>query len=463
MGPARLPPGGRRGAAGEARGWGGGDGDGPGGRHGGGAGRAAGAPAPETAGALEVAGGRFPLLAPLRGRDFALLWGGNAVSLAGDQLQAVALAVFALALTESPAVLGLLLAVQAVPRAVLMLLGGVLADRYHPRTLLVATNTLQGGLVAAVAVVLAADRLTLGHLVAYAAASGVVYAASVPAAPALVPQLVPRARLRAATALTSLNFNLAVAVYAPLGGLLVARAGPGPAFAFNALSFFVAAGAVWLVRAPGARGPGPRAPGGPGPLTQLRAGVALARANPVVWTAILAATGYSLGATGATLVGVPALAALDLGAGSAGVGLLYGALGLGATAGTVALGSLRGLRHPGLWGGLTLLGLGLALASTAAAPTAAWAAAALALAGLLRGAGANIYITLVQAHAPDAARGRVMGLFMLGVMGLAPLSMAAGGLVGSILGPRALLAGGGLVVAAAGAFALSRRPFREAA
>ena len=113
------------------------------------------------------------------------------------------------------------------------------------------------------------------------------------------------------------------------------------------------------------------------------------------------------------------------------MGLLYGALGLGATAGTVALGSLRGLRHPGLWGGLTLLGLGLALASTAAAPTVAWAAAALALAGLLRGAGANIYITLVQAHAPDAARGRVMGLFMLGVMGLAPLSMAAGGLLGA--------------------------------
>src|SRR5262245_209533 len=356
--------------------------------------------------AVPQAGGRFPLLAPLRGRDFALLWAGNAVSLAGDQFQAVALAVYALALTDSPAVLGLLLSVQAVPRALLMLLGGVLADRYRPRTLLVATNTLQGGLVAAVAVVAAAGRLTLGHLVAYAAASGVVYAASVPAAPALLPQLVPRARLRAANALTSLNFNLASAVYAPLAGLLVAQVGLAPAFAFDALSFFVAAGAVWLVRAPGARTPG--APAAGGALTQLRAGVALARADPVVWTAILAATGYSLGATGATQVGVPALATLGLGAGSAGVGLLYGALGVGATAGSVALGSLRGLRRPGWWGGLTLLGLGLVLASTAVAPTVVWAAGVLALAGLLRGVGANLYVTLVQAHAPDAARGRVM-------------------------------------------------------
>jgi ENTS family enterobactin (siderophore) exporter len=289
----------------------------------------------------------------------------------------------------------------------------------------------------------------------------VVYAASVPAAPALVPQLVPRARLRAANALTSLNFNLASAVYAPLAGLLVARTGSALAFALDALTFFVAAGAVWLVRVP--RGPGARAPGAGGALSQLRAGVAMARADPVVWTAILAATGYSLGATGATQVGVPALASLSLGAGSAGVGLLYGALGVGATVGAVGMGSLRGLRHPGRWAGVALLGLGLALASTAAAPTVAWAAAALALAGLLRGACANLYVTLVQAHSPDAARGRVMGLFMLGVLGLVPLSMAAAGLLGSVLGPRALFAGGGLIVALAGAFALSRRPFREAA
>jgi hypothetical protein len=126
------------------------------------------------------------------------------------------------------------------------------------------------------------------------------------------------------------------------------------------------------------------------------------------------------------------------------------------------MGSLRGLRHPGRWAGVALLGLGLALASTAAAPTAAWAAAALALAGMLRGACANLYVTLVQAHAPDAARGRVMGLFMLGVLGLVPLSMAAAGLLGSVLGPRALFAAGGLVVALAGGYALSRRPFREA-
>lgn len=108
------------------------------------------------------------------------------------------------------------------------------------------------------------------------------------------------------------------------------------------------------------------------------------------------------------------------------------------------------------------MGLGLALASDAVAPTIAWAAAPLALAGLLRATCANIFVTLVQTRAPAAVRGRVMALFMLGVLGLLPLSTAVSGLLGSTLGPRALLAGGGLVTAVAGAYSLAQHDIREA-
>src|SRR5204862_7641892 len=86
---------------------------------------------------------RLPLLAPLRVPNFALLWAGNAVSLAGDQFQLVALAVLALDLTGSTAVLGTVLAVEAVPRALLMLVGGVAVDRFQPRRVMLAANTLQ--------------------------------------------------------------------------------------------------------------------------------------------------------------------------------------------------------------------------------------------------------------------------------------------------------------------------------
>jgi MFS family permease len=98
---------------------------------------------------------RFRLLAPLGARNLALLWSGNAVSLAGDQFQLVALAVLALDLTGSTALLGAVLGVQAVPRAVLMLVGGVVADRSHPRAVMLAANALQGLLVALVVLALA--------------------------------------------------------------------------------------------------------------------------------------------------------------------------------------------------------------------------------------------------------------------------------------------------------------------
>lgn len=115
---------------------------------------------------------RFRLLAPLRSRDFALLWGGNAISLAGDQFQTVALAVLALDVTGSAAVLGTVLAVQAIPRVLLMLIGGVVADRFRPRGVMLTANALQGTLVAMLATVLWLERLETWHLYAYAAASG---------------------------------------------------------------------------------------------------------------------------------------------------------------------------------------------------------------------------------------------------------------------------------------------------
>jgi hypothetical protein len=423
-----------------------------------GIGRASAVAVAQAGAPVVVAGPRFPLLAPLRVRNFALLWGGNAVSLAGDQFQLVALAILALDVTRSTAVLGGVLAAEAVPRALLMLVGGVAADRFQPRRVLLAATTLQGLLVALLAGALATGHLALWHLFAYAAGSGTALAFTTPATGALVPQLVPRERLRSANALSSLNFNLASAVCAPLAGLVVASTGSLPAFVLNAASFFAAAGAVAAIRIP----PPPPAVTRASPLHQAWEGIAAARADPVVWLAIVAAAIFSLGWGGAVLVGLPALATLALDAGSAGVGVLLGAAGVGAAAGAVAMGSLPRLPRPGLVGGAVLLGLGLSLVLVGAAPSVAVAVPVLVAGGLLRAAAANAYITLVQGRAPAATRGRVMALFWLGVNGLAPLSLAAGGAVGAVLGPRVLLAVGGAVVALAGAYSLSQRAFREA-
>jgi MFS family permease len=404
---------------------------------------------------------RFPLLAPLRGRDYAYLWGGNAVSLAGDQFQMVALAALVLERTGNTAVLGAVLGAQAVPRALLLLVGGVAADRFAPRTVMLGANLLQGLLVAALVGALATGRFDVWQLYLYAVTSGAALAFSQPAAQALVPTLVPRERLRSANALNALNTNLSSSVFAPLAGLVVARMGSIPAFAFNAVSFLVAASAVRAIRVPGAAaGDGGKRSGNP--LAELWEGIMMARADRAVWAAIVAAALFSLGYGGATLVGVPALALLALNGGSEGVGLLLGALGTGAVLGNIVTGSLARLPRPGFVAGASLLAWGIALALAGATPSVAAAVPVLLVVGLLRGICGNTFVSLVQGRAPAAARGRIMALFFFGVNGLGPVSLAAGGLLGEVFGARALVASGGAVVALAGAYALAHREFRQA-
>ncbi len=104
----------------------------------------------------------------------------------------------------------------------------------------------------------------------------------------------------------------------------------------------------------------------------------------------------------------------------------------------------------------------VALAAVALAPTLEAAVPPLVAAGALRAACGTTFVTLVQGRAPAAARGRVMALFMVGVQGLSPLSLGLAGAAGAVVGPRALLAAGGVVVALAGGYALARREFRRA-
>ena len=401
---------------------------------------------------------RLPLVAPLRERDFSLLWAGNAVSLAGDNFQSVALAVLVLDLTHSAAALGTILMLQAVPRAVFMLVGGVIADRFRPRLSLLAANTLQGVFVAGLVAAMLGGHLAPWHLYVYALCSGTALAFSIPAADALLPQLVPAALLRSANALSTLNFNLAIALVPPLAGVLVERTGTLSSFVLNAVSFFVVAVAVLLIREPRVR----RARSASSPFASLMEGVRVARRDRPVWIAILTATVYSLGFGGAFFVGVPALAKLALNGGSAGVGILYGAAGVGSVLGILAVGTARAIPRQGLAGGLTLVALGVPLALAALAPSIWVAALLLLVCRFFHGVCANIFITFVQLRAPAEARGRVMALFKLGVMGLAPLSLGIGGAVGDAFGPRFALGAGGVVICLSGAYALWQRDFRTA-
>jgi hypothetical protein len=173
-------------------------------------------------------------------------------------------------------------------------------------------------------------------------------------------------------------------------------------------------------------------------------------------------TVYSLGYQGANLVGVPTLAKLTLDAGDAGVGFLYGAGGAGALLAALGMGFIPRVPRLGLLATLTLGGTGVGLALVAVAANLQEAAVALFLASAVRAVFPIAYLTLIQTHSPAEARGRVMAIVLLGVVGLEPLSLSIGGLLGAVVGGRGIFLASGIVIALAGAVALAKREFREA-
>jgi len=397
-------------------------------------------------------------LAPLSVRDFRLFWSGTFVSQCGDQFQLVGLAILALDLTHDPATLGAVLAAQAIPRTLFIVLGGVITDRFRASGVLRITNLLMTLLVGALATLTELGRLELWHLYVYAVLAGIVYSCSVPAQQSIASELVPREQVRNAVALNTTSFNTTLFLVPPLAGILVAHLGNAPAFAFNALSFGVAALCLRFVR--GGELPGEARK--QSPLVQIQEGFTVVLGSPVLLVAVLSAVVYSLGYQGANLVGVPTLAKLTLGAGDAGVGLLYGAGGLGALLAALGVGLVARIPRLGRLASLTLLGTGISLALVGATTTIQEAAVVLFLATGIRAICAISYLTLVQTQAPVEARGRVMGLFMLGVVGLEPLSLSVGGLLGAAVGGRGIFLVCGAAIAVAGVLATANRTFRAA-
>lgn len=402
--------------------------------------------------------GRFPLLAPLADRNFAVFWAGRTISLSGDQFQTVALAVTALDLTRSASGLGTVLMVQAVPRALLMLFGGAATDRFRPRTVMLVSDLLQSLVVGALALLAFSGALQFWHLLVYAALSGTVYAFFLPASNTIVPELVPREQVNAANALTTTALNLGLFLVPPVAGLTVAAVGPALAFAVNAFALLGSVVTLWRIRL------------APRPAHSVRAGSALrqvavslaaARKDLPIWLTLIMAVVYCFGFQGATFVGLPALAKLSLSTGDAGVGFLLGARGIGALIGGIIVGSVA-IRRPGLVGSLVILGLSAALFSAAFAPTMALAVPSFALAGAFGAAVGVIYFTLVQTRAPVEHRGGIMALLSLAIFGLSPLAYGLAGMVGAALSPRGILAFGALCIGLSGLLGLAFRKMRQA-
>ncbi|HEY2307502.1 MAG TPA: MFS transporter [Streptosporangiaceae bacterium] len=386
-------------------------------------------------------------LTPLRtSRDFRLLYVSRTVIALGTQATEVALLVQAKQLTGSTVAVGLLGAVELVPLVVFGLYGGVLADRFDRRRLILACEAALGCCAALLMLnALAAHPLVWPLYVV----TGLMMAAAAlqrPSLDASLPRMVPRDQLTAAAALLSMSQNVSFLAGTTLGGFLAAGPGPEYVYGLDTVSFVVSFCFLWLVRPLPAPDPGPEpVTGFASGLRSIAEGFAYARGRQDLLGSYLA----DLAAM--TLAYPNALfpfVAADLHAPWA-VGLMFAAPAAGALAITVVSGWMGRVRRHGLAIAASAAVWGLLITAFGLAPDIAVALGCLVLAGAADMTSGIFRDTLWNQTIPDRLRGRMAGLELLSY-GVGPSAgQIRAGAVASVTSARFSLASGGLFCAGA--------------
>jgi len=173
----------------------------------------------------------------LKVRNYRLFFIGQTISLCGTWMQSIAQALLVLKLTGSGTALGLVIGLQCVPVLLLASYGGVLADRFSKRRLLVVTQTTAGVLALALGVLVATGSVRLWMVYVLAFGLGIVNAVDNPVRQTFVHEMVGRSQLGNAITLNSLIVNMSRVVGPAIAGVIVAQFGLGPCFIINGLSF----------------------------------------------------------------------------------------------------------------------------------------------------------------------------------------------------------------------------------
>jgi transmembrane secretion effector len=388
---------------------------------------------------------RVRTLAPLRHRDFRLLWGGMCVSLVGDGAFLVAMAWEVYALSNAPTALAAVGIAMTIPTIVFLLVGGVVSDRFDRRRVMLCADLARGAVVGALAILSFAGVLALWQIVGLVAVYGAAQAFFDPSFDAIVPEVLPAGELGQANALDQIVRPLALRLLGPaLGGVLVSVVGGGGAFALDAASFAVSALALSLMtRRPSAAG---RAAGDRASLRDdLQEGLTYVRAHAWLWATFLAAAIAYLLFMGPTEVLVPYIVKNQLGASAAALGLVFAAGGLG----SIVCGLVMG-QHALPRATIVFMYVTWALATLSIAgyglATAVWQLMLVSVAfNVLETAGTIVWATAKQRHVPTALLGRVSSLDWLISIGLLPLSFALTAPVAGAIGVRATLIGAGVL------------------
>jgi MFS family permease len=417
---------------------------------------------------VHASGGHSP---PPHRDPNALRWlGGFALSLLGDQIYFIALG-WAATQVAPPSQVGLILAAGSVPRAALLLVGGAAADRFGPKRLLVASDTIRAAVMVIIALALVSGRPSVVLLATLAALFGTVDALFLPAIGALPARLVSADQLARLQGMRGVVQRASLFVGAPLAGWVTAGYGLTAAFGLTAALFAVSVGFLAFLRlrpvdaatagdaaeTPAATG-SDRSP--PGLLADIGAGLRYAWRDTTLRTLLIVSSASEFGLMGPLNTGLPLLAS-DRAWGALGLGLMVGGFGVGAAASSLAFAISGRTPRAGQLAGVSVGVIGVCLGLIGLAPTVWWAAAAAVVLGLGGGTVGLLLNSLILLHTADEHIGKVMGLMSLAVFGGIPLTYALTGFVADVAGIDTAFVGGGVLTVAVAAAALSRRDFRR--
>jgi predicted MFS family arabinose efflux permease len=385
------------------------------------------------------------ILRPLRRRDYALLVSGAIASLLGDGFFHVALAWQVYTISNVPTALSVVLLAISLPSVLLVLVGGVFADRYDRRRLMVAADIVRALALGAIALLSAAGTLELWHIAALVVFVGAGDAFFNPASTAILPDVVPDEDLPSANALAGIYRPIMIRMVGPaLAGLVVAALGPAPAFAIDGASFVVSALAIWSIRTR----PAPREAVDHGlraTIAQVAEGFRYTRSTPWIWATLLAAMFSLLVFIGPIEVLVPFIIKNKLQLGPEALGLIFAVGGIGSLAMSLVIG-LVGLPRRRVTVMYVAWSLGVAATALYGAMTSLWQG--LVVSFVLQASfmlGSVIWTTMLQQLVPRELLGRVSSLDWLMSVGLVPVSYALTGPVAGAIGPETTLIAAGII------------------
>jgi MFS family permease len=378
------------------------------------------------------------LFRALKHRNFQLFFSGQIISLVGTWMQTVAEAWLVYRLTGSSVLLGVLGFVGQIPIFLLSPVGGLVADRWPRRRVVIATQVSSMMLAFTLATLTLTGRIRVWEIIGLATLLGTVNAFDVPARQSFLIEMVGREDLLNAIALNSSMFNGARVAGPAIAGILVAVVGEGWCFLLNGVSYLAVIAGLFMMRIKMTT----QVHDGSAPLEKLREGFRFARQTKPIRALLMLIAVVSFMALPFTVL-MPIFAGRILGGGASAYGTLMGAVGMGAMFGALAIAMREQLRGLGNVAGYSATGLGVSLVLFSASRWYGVSLALLVACGFAMMMTFTAINTLIQAMVPDQLRGRMMSMYSMMFLGMAPLGSLLAGTVADHIGAPVTVAVGG--------------------